>query len=271
MPLTCPFSAVPHTHRIKLLAASCAVALIGTGSVAHAQDGDYVTPGMSFELGAGGSVSPSYEGSSRYMISPYPIIRFNYIKFNNGFQLGGGSEQGFSFKPSFNYRGERSAKDDPALAGLSTVDASIELGAGVAYRYDMFEVYGNLRYGVSGHEGWTGEVGARLHMQPIERLDLAIGPNFSFADDQYMDAYFSVTPAEAAASTFAAYNASSGIKTVGIEAEARYALTENWSAEGTVRYDRLIGDAADSPVTAVGDKNQWGFKLGLSRKFRIDF
>lgn len=240
-------------------------------NITYAQDsGNLLQPGISLEIGGGGSVSPSYEGSSRYMLSPYPIVDFHYLKLPNGSQLGG-TEGGLSISPSYNYRGERSASDDPELAGLNTVDAAIELGAEVGYRIDRYELYVDLLYGVTGHHGWTAELGANMHFEPTDRIDLAFGPRLSFADSDYMDSYFSVTSAEAAASSFSVYDASAGLKTVGVEAEARYKINGAWSVRGVVLYDRLIGDAADSPITTVGSKNQFGFKAGLMRKFHIDF
>ena len=58
---------------------------------------------------------------------------------------------------------------------------------------------------------------------------------------------------------------------VGLEMGARYDVNADWGIEGGVTYDRLIGDAGDSPITAVGNRDQFSFKLGVVRKFRIDF
>lgn len=90
--------------------------IVLSGVAALAQGGqppvpEQQKPGMILELGAGGNVTPRFESSSDYLLSPYPMVRLKYIRFNNGFQIGGGDDQGFSFRPSFRYLSERSTPD----------------------------------------------------------------------------------------------------------------------------------------------------------------
>ncbi len=232
---------------------------------------DATAPGIGFELGLGGVVAPSYEGSNRYLLSPYPIISFNYLRLGNGFSLGGGDGQGLSFRPSFGYIGERDASDEPALAGMNTVDDSIELGAGLKYTTGPISVFADLRYGVTGHNGVVGEIGADYAIKPNDALTLSLGPRLSFASSSYMNTYFGVTAAESVTSGFAAYNAGGGIKSAGIAANARYDFNQNWAGEAGASWNRLVGDAADSPLIAVGSRDQFTAKIGLIRKFQFDF
>ena len=60
------------------------------------------------------------------------------------------------------------------------------------------------------------------------------------------------------------------MKGVGVEGEARYALTPHWSVVGKAGYERLIGDAADSPITEAGSENQFTAALGLTYRFGLD-
>ncbi|QKV19957.1 MipA/OmpV family protein [Oricola thermophila] len=238
--------------------------------VAPSMAGD-MPPGIEFELGGGGAVAPRYESSSEYLVSPFPTFRLKRLTFSNGFQIGGGDGMGLSPYPSFNFRGARKAADTPALAGLADVDAAVELGLGLSYATPGFRVFGEVRRGVTGHDGMVGEIGADLVARPGDRLTLAAGPRASFADAEYMDTYFGVTAAEAIASGMPQFDARSGFKSYGLAASARFDLSENWALEGSARYDRLTGDAANSPVTGAGSRNQFGFRLGLTRSFRIDF
>ena len=43
----------------------------------------------------------------------------------------------------------------------------------------------------------------------------------------------------------------------GVEVGARYLFNERWGVEGAVGYERLIDDAADSPITAQGSADQY--------------
>lgn len=232
---------------------------------------DATAPGIGFEVGIGGVVAPSYEGSDRYLLSPYPIISFNYLKLSNGFSLGGGDGHGLSFRPSFRYIGERDASDEPALLGMDTVKSAIELGAGLKYTAGPISAFADIRYGVTGHNGVVGEIGADYAIKPIGGLTLSAGPRVSFASANYMNAYFGVTVAEAGTSSFTAYNAGGGIKSAGVAVNARYDFNQYWAGEAGASWNRLVGDAADSPLIAAGSKDQYTAKIGLIRKFQIDF
>lgn len=225
-------------------------------------------PGIEFELGGGGNVAPRYEGASDILVSPYPIVRLKRLTLPNGFQIGGAREGGFSVSPSFAVRGKRTAADTPALTGLSDVDLAVELGLEASYEAEWFRLHANLRRGLGGHQGWTGEAGIDAVVRPESGLKLHAGPRISYADNDYMDTYFSV-PAGTAG--FATFDASPGIKSWGVEAGMRFDVSDGWAVEGTAAYDRLIGDAGASPVTAVGSRDQYRVRFGVVRKFRIDF
>lgn len=236
---------------------------------ATAQDfGAANAPGIEFRLGGGGQLQPRYEGSSDYIVSPRPIIRLDRLTFPNGFQIGGDDGRGFSIGPSFNFRGERDAADTPELAPLNDIDWALEVGLEAAYETDLFRVHANVRRGFNGHEGWVGEAGADLIARPVDGLRLYAGPRVSYADDTYMETYFSVPAGTAGISEF---DASGGFKSYGVEVGARYDFNANWSVEGEATYNRLTGDAGDSPVTAIGSRDQYTVGIGLVRKFRIDF
>lgn len=261
-----------HNFNAKRFAATVAFTTVVIGGIqvpVHAESGKQ--PGIEFELGAGGAVRPTYEGSDSYEVSPFPIVRFNYLGLKNGFEIGGGDGQGFSIRPSFRYLGSREAADDPVLTGLTDIDAAIELGIGFKYAMGPFSVFADSRYGVTGHNGLVGEIGGDYTFVPVDNLKFSLGPRASWASGDYMSSYFSVSAAESVASGLPVFNAGAGFKSVGAEAQIRYDFNEYWAAESSATFDRLIGDAGNSPVTGLGSKDQFGFKLGFVRKFRIDF
>lgn len=172
---------------------------------------------------------------------------------------------------SFRYIGERSSSDNPELAGLDDVDMAIELGMGLAYSQRNYEVFGDVRYGVVGHESFVGELGADLRLHPTDRLTLTAGPRVFFGSDSYSQTYFGVTAAESAASGLAAYTASGGALSAGIELGATYAINDDWGIEGAVVYDRLLNDAADSPIVLQGSADQWSLRLGVTRRISLRF
>ncbi len=222
------------------------------------------------ELGGGGAVAPAYEGADDYLLSPWPIVRLHYLRLPVFGAFGGGPETGFSIGPSFRFVRERDDGDHSELKGLDDVDAAFELGATVGYRYGMWRGFGTLRHGFGGHHGLIGEVGADAIVEPTPKLSVSFGPRLHFADSDYLDAYLGVGAAEAAASGLSEFDPGGGLKGVGMEAEARYALTPRWSVVGSGGYERLVGDAADSPIVDVGSENQFTAGLGLTYRFGLD-
>ena len=112
------------------------------------------------------------------------------------------------------------------------------------------------RKGLGGHGGWVGDVGADYVARQGD------------GDSKYSRAYFGVAPADVAASGLPAYDPKGGVQSVGVTAGYMRQLTRNWGVAAFARYDRLVGDAADSPVTrAFGSRNQPAFGIALSYTF----
>lgn len=257
-----PISKLAITGGTALLVSMCFNAALGQ---------EVLAPGLEFELGAGVLTAPTYEGSNDYRVSPFPVFNFGYLATRNGFTLGGGDGQGLSARPSFRYLGPREASDNSELTGLADTDAALELGGGLSYTMGSASVFSDVRYGVTGHHGFVGEFGADYVIRPEANTTLTVGPRVSWASGHYMDEYFSVSAAESTASGLNEFDADAGFKSIGLEASARYDFNEKWAVETGAGYNRLIGDAANSPITDVGSNNQFTGKIGIVRKFRIGF
>ena len=90
----------------------------------------------------------------------------------------------------------------------------------------------------------------------------------TYATEDYMDEYFSINAADSARSGLSTFNADEGFKDVVLDASLTYQFAGNWSATGSLKYTRLLGDAADSPVTDdVGDENQLFSGLVINYSF----
>lgn len=252
-------------------------AIYGQGPAVEVLPAPEESVDLVIELGAGGRVAPSFEGSDDYLVSPFPIISVEYLNIPGVFTTGGGPRGGLSFGPSFGYSGERSEEEFDGLTGLDPVDATYELGLRVGYEtlYSSTlssDVYGAVRYAFGGADGFVGEVGADLIYQPTPVLELKAGPLATFASNDYMDSYFSVSPEESVRSglRFAPHDADGGFESVGGQVGARYEFRPDLFLTADAEYRRLVGDAADSPIVDLGDENQYSFSLGLSKRFSLD-
>lgn len=229
------------------------------------------TPNLVFTLRGGVAATPEYFGSDDYAFGPDLGFSLNYLDLG---PLAFGSAdpyyrpEGVALRGSFRYIDERTSEDSPELDGLSDVDATYEVGLGIGYRSQRFDAFADVRYGINGHESFVGELGADLKAHPSERLTLAAGPRVLLGSDDYASTYFDVPTS---ASTFDAYDADGGVISAGVEVGAKYRFTDNWGVEGAVTYDRFVGDAAESPIVENGDQDQYGLRVGLTRRITLDF
>lgn len=99
------------------------------------------------------------------------------------------------------------------------------------------------------------------------------GPRVSLADTTYMQNNFGVSAFEAQANGgLNTFYPKAGIKSVGFVLGATYQLSDTTSLQVYDKFDRLVGDAANSPiVTNLGSANQNTVGFVLSRSFQIGF
>ncbi len=221
------------------------------------------------------NVSPAYFGSDDYELGPNGSIRFDYIRFPNGFEFGSGQAVGFrtgwGLRGSVRYIGDRVSKDYDELDGMENVHWAMEAGLGIGYEERNYRFFADMRYGFFGHDSFVGDLGADAIAYPIDGLTLTLGPRISLGSDRFANTYFGVSSSEAVTSDFNAYDASGGVLGAGMTLGARYLLNERWGIEGAATYDRLMNDAADSPITKAGSADQYSFTIGLTRRIGLDF
>lgn len=242
----------------------------GLGSTAAAQ-----AVGARVTALGGVKTSPAYFGSDEYEAAPTFSLTLEYLRLPGGFQLGDPAPSGeiYGVRPrfSFRYLNAREASDHPELTGLEDVDTSVELGLGLGYEARDFRVFADVRNGVIGHHDWAGVLGADAISRPSDALTLTAGPRVNFGDEGFTDTYFGVTAEAAAASGLEAYDTNGGVTSVGMELSARYNLSDRWGVEGVAAYDRLVDDAADSPIVGLGSEDQYELRLGVTREISLGF
>jgi len=153
---------------------------------------------------------------------------------------------------------------------LPEVGFSFEAGAFAAYDLGDVRLRAELRKGLSGHEGWIATAGADVIARDGDRWLLSIGPRVTWSDNRYHDAYYSVAPADAGPSGLPAYDAGAGIQAVGATVGALTQLSQRWGLSTYAKYERLVGDAADSPIVRTyGSRDQISGGLALTYTFGV--
>ena len=152
----------------------------------------------------------------------------------------------------------------------ATSSLTVEAGGFVqVFLGENFRVRGELRQAVNGHDGLVGDIAADFIVRDGDNTIFSIGPRAHWADNDFHDAYFGV-PVAIPAAGLAAYNPGSGFYAVGARAGLTQRLGRNWGLFGYAGYDRLIGDAADSPIVRqLGSRDQLSGGLGLFIEFNV--
>jgi outer membrane scaffolding protein for murein synthesis (MipA/OmpV family) len=234
-------------------------------------------------LGAGTEYGPSYQGASDQSFSFVPD--FDIRRLGEPADLSAPDDnldyslidwRGLELGPVVGIRDDsRSTSDDSALAGLHDIDWSIDAGLFAEYWLvpNRFRLRVEGRQGVRSHDGFVADFYADFFQPVGSRVILSAGPRLSLANATYMRNNFSVTPLEAAANgSLPAFDAAGGLKSVGFVVSASYQFTDTMSVQVYDKFDRLVGDAADSPiVTEIGSANQNTVGIVLSRSFEISF
>jgi outer membrane protein len=226
-------------------------------------------------LGGGVQVKPKFPGSDEVGFGPQPFIDVRRegepITFESpdegiGFSLLG-DDEGFSVGPAINLQGKRKEKDVGAAVG--NVGFTFELGAfAQTYLGENFRIRAEGRKGLGGHEGWLGDLSADFVLRDRDTYIFSIGPRARWADNDYHDSYFGVTPAVAAVTGLAPYNPGSGFHSAGVAAGYTQMVSRNVGLYAFAGYDRLIGDAADSPIVRTyGSRDQYSGGLALFFNF----
>ncbi len=245
-------------------------ALMGEGGHLDAPNPDVI-----ITLRAGGSVEPAYPGSGDSEAEANAKARIDYLRFPNGFEYGSGDTVGFrtglGLRGTVRYLPNRNSSRHDELTGLDNIPWAFESGIGLGYEQRSYRVFADVRYGVIGSHAWRGDIGADAIAYPIDGLTLTLGPRLGFASSRFTDTYFGVSDRESERSGIEAFNAEGGLTSAGVEVTARYLFNDRWGVEGEATWERLLNDAADSPITRNGNADQYSLSLGLTRRISLDF
>lgn len=268
--------APPVTTNWLIIMASVAGIAMNVAS-AQAADGSDTTssPGKwSVVIGGGGAYAPDYEGSDDYEFQPFPFASIVYddFVFIEGTSLGLNllNYEGLKAGPIARYGGGRDEDDNDALDGLGDIDDSIEVGGFVRYEVGLWSAAMTVTQDVAGgHEGLVAEMSTGVAVPLSDNLSSSIEASASWADSNYMDAFFGVSKSQALKSGHDRFEADAGFKDVGIALGLNYMVTEAIGVSGQVQYKRLIGDAADSPIVEdEGSADQFFTGMFLTYKWR---
>jgi len=232
------------------------VILAGIGS-AHAEDSR-----ISGFFAAGVAAAPDFEGSSDYQAVPFITSHLHAGWLNFEFE---GLTARLHLKPpswfeaglSLNYRfGRDDDIDNIVVERLREIDDTLEVGGFFRIKLnDQWQKRDSLEFQIeafadtgSAHHGNIATLSASYAFFSGKRWRYEISAETTYADDDYMDTYFSVDTDNAALSGLPHFDPSGGFKDVGLNLNVTYFFSDKLGILGRVAYNHLIGDVADSPI-----------------------
>jgi outer membrane protein len=215
-------------------------------------------------VGLGAGLAPDYEGSEDYEGVPIPYVN---VRWSNHMSINWlGNKAKANLIPSPIWRGgvvgeyiaERDDVDNNQVDRLEDVDASVMLGGFFGFEYENWSADIEAMADVAdGNDGAIIRLNGGYRIPIDQTWTLSLGAFTTWADDDYMQAYFEIDAADAARSGLQTFDADSGFKDVGLNLAASFKPWKHIGFMGLVSYKRLLDDAEDSPVVDdAGDANQ---------------
>lgn len=257
----------------------CSVCLLSI-SAEETQDPQNSSPAF---IVAGAAALPEFEGADKFR--PVPLIVSRFKAFGAEVEL-----EGLEGKvdllphpvwragPAFGVILPRNDDfvDDLVIAELPSIGAALELGAFAGFRTP----FGTLKEGalsgtvtvrydaLGAHNGLTVDGELEYFFAVNRMLRIGVAANASFATSDYFDTYFSIAAEDVVSARVLPFEASGGARDVGAEVFSILSFSPRWGIFSRVAYNRLLSDAADSPIVQdIGSPNQVFAGAGLFVSF----
>ena len=255
--------------KLRLIAWIVIVAPAAAASAQESRD-------IRVRVGLGAQLRPDYYGADKIVAAPLWDLDLargdNQFKFeapDDHLAIAVIDEDGWSIGPAANIASSR--KDSDVGAPLGKVKTTIEAGAFAQYQWgESIRLRAEVLKGIGGHKGLVGALGADHVWRDGDRYVFSVGPRILVSDGRHQRAYFGVTPAAASASGLPAYRPGGGIHGIALASGLSYQFNPRFGMFGFGRYERLVGDAARSPVVReLGSRNQLSSGIGLNYSFTV--
>lgn len=221
-------------------------------------------------IGLGGVIEPQYMGASSYIVWPMPTIDAIYKRT---LFISGTRGIGVQYHtPSDIIVGARALytwgrNNTGPISNMNSTPGSIDGGIFINYLYGPVFITTDFVAPVTQQ----GNSGAYAALGGAYKFDLPNGWEFipragiTYASQQYMNAYFGVSPSEAINTGFTPYTPSAGVRDFSIGLIANYLGVKHWRLYMSGGANFLLHDATQSDV--VSTSSQYRAMIGFARLF----
>jgi MipA family protein len=259
----------------------CLVAAMVASAGAAAQSMDFVqlappapssASGLRLSIGVGAATVPEYAGAADNRALALPLID---AQWRNGFFASTRNGLGLNFSPDSRLDiGARVTLDlgresdrSPRLRGFDDIDPSAMLGAYANWRLGGgFSLLSSAQTGAAKEgRAATAHLGLGYGGQWMPRVQFGATAALMLATKEYMQAFHGVDAQQSARGGLPVYTPGGGLHSVRLGVNLNYAIDNRWGVGVIAGASRLMGDAADSPLTQ--DRNQGSAGVLVSYRF----
>jgi outer membrane scaffolding protein for murein synthesis (MipA/OmpV family) len=236
--------------------------------------------GWTGSVGLGVGRQPTYVGSPNERTTPVPLLSMRYhhpihgtLAFDpRGLSWTSPERAGLRVGVHVGFdlgREARGVGSDPfvtgdaGLRGMGDIESTAE--GGVLIGFGPVTLSARKAIGDRGHAGLVADLSFDWSLDLSEKMVLTLGAGTRWADQKYQQAYFGVTPAQAADSRFSSFTPAEGFVQGHVDIGLEYRFTEAWSAQLGATYSSLTEETRSSPLAE--EPNALTAFLGLARRF----
>lgn len=238
-----------------------------------------------FTAGLGIAILPDYVGSDDYTFSLLPKLRAQkeaYFVDVTGPYLTSNvlPSARWHLGPAAQFiKGGRCNVQDNAVNNMNCQSDAVMLGGIGGYNYPLtpqsmlapkLRIMGDA---AGANDGFSFEPMIDYQQRLSDSWGLLLRGNMIAGSDNYEDYYFGVSGPQSRSSGLRTYNADGGIQQLGLTAVGSYSLSDAIRFDLVGRYQRLVGDAEDSPLVdghnGRGDANQFIMGVIASYSFGL--
>jgi outer membrane protein len=212
-------------------------------------------------IGPGLRSSPAYDGSGSQRTELVPVVRHFgehwFVRSTQGVLEGGARVElapGLHAAAQLAYEPGRKAGDSPFLRAHAVPDIGRGASLGLQMEWDHafgpvpVTALGRVRKSTESNRGTQADMRVSAGVLKAGPLSAGVFAQGTWGDSKAANTVYGVSPALAASSGLAPYQAGSGLLFTSMGVLASFDLGPQWVLVGSVESRRLRGDAAQSPL-----------------------
>ena len=215
-------------------------------------------------VGLGNGFVPDYSGSNNYRNRFLPLIDIRYKDkwyLNNGrLNIPLYKQGNIEIGPVVNLLFGRDASRNAVLDGLEDISTTIEVGSYVRYRSKTTLLEANFRQALGAGQGRSVRLTAGQGIYKNGSFSLAFAARARWLSQKATQTNYGITAEQATNSSFGLpeFRASAGFAEINGNLIGSYELSEQTRLLGLFSFGKLLGDAANSPLSSGVDGNGTG-------------